>query len=233
MILPALAIAALLAAALPAEIQVVSFPSRGKLSVPLGAKGKADVERLSTVTKVSFQLDGVPAPHTVLAGMNALVVWVVSPEGGFENLGELEIDGAKAFLEATTRFDRFGILVTAEPHYMVDRPSSAAVFKNEAPRGVRSVPVTVRVGEYDYPGLPQAVRNVPPLVMQARAAVSIAASAQADRLAESEFRQARVSLETMEELVRRSSPFDVFAPSAHEAVRRAQRAFTLSRQSVR
>jgi hypothetical protein len=233
MIVQALLLNLLLTAATPVEILVVNFPLKGNVSVSIGPKGKADVERLGTVTRVALQLEQIQAAHTVLGGMNALVVWAVSPEGSFENLGELEVDGSKAFLEATTRFDRFGILITAEPHYMVDRPSVAVVYKNEAPRVVRSIPLTIQVGEYEYRELPQAVRNVPSLVMEARAAVAIARLAQAERLAESEFRLARVSLDTMEELVRRASSLDVIAPSAHEAIRRAQRAFMQSRQSVR
>jgi hypothetical protein len=197
MILQALMLNLLMTAGTPVEILVVTFPSKGKVAVSLGAKAKADVERLGTVTKVEFQLENVPAAHTTLAGMNAIVAWVVSPEGSFENLGELEVAGSKASLEATTRFDRFGILITAEPHYMVDWPSVAVMFKNEAPRAARSVPLTIQVGEYEYRDLPQAVRNIPPLVMEARAAVAIAASVEAERLAESEFRQARVSLDTM------------------------------------
>jgi hypothetical protein len=233
MILQALLLNLLLAAATPVEIMVVSFPAKGKVAVSLGAKGKADVARLGTVTKVEFQLEDVQPAQAAAAGMNALVAWVVSPEGSFENLGELEIAGTKASLEATTRFDRFGIFITAEPHYMVDRPSLTVVFRNDAPRAVRSVPLTIQIGEYEYRDLPEAVMNIPPLVMEARAAMAIAASVQAQRLAESEFRQARVSLDTMEELVRRTSPFDVIAPSAHDVIRRAQRAFTLARQSVR
>jgi len=232
MILQALLLSLLLTAATPVEILVVHFPVKGKVSVLLGAKAKADVERLATVTKVVLQLEDVQAARSALPGMNALVAWAVSPEGSFENLGELEVSGSKASLEATTRFDRFGILITAEPHYMVDRPGSI-IFKNEAARAVRNVPLTIQVGEYEYHDLPAAVLNTPALVMEARAALAIAASAQAERLAESEFRQARVSLDTMEELVRRASPLDVIAPSAHEAIRRAQRAFTLSRQTVR
>jgi hypothetical protein len=233
MTMQALLLNLLLTAATPVEIFVVSFPAKGSVAVSLGVKAKADVERLGTVTKVEFQLEDIQPAQTALAGMNALVAWVVSPEGNFENLGELEIAGTKASLEATTRFDRFGIFITAEPHYMVDRPSLTVVFKNEAPRAARSVPLTIQAGEYEYRDLPQAVRNIPPLVMEARAAMAIAASVQAERFAESEFRQARVSSDTMEELVRRSSSFDVIAPSAHETIRRAQRAFTLSRQRVR
>jgi hypothetical protein len=223
----------LMVAVTPVEVLVVHFPAKGKVSVPLGPNQKADVERLSTVSRTEIQLDGMQPPHSAVPGMNAYVAWAISPEGSFENLGELSISGSKGMLEATTRFDRFGILITAEPHYMVDRPSLAIMYKNEAPRGVRSVPLTIQIGEYEYRGLPQAVLNMPSLVMEARAAVAIAASAQADRLAESEFRQAKVALDTLEELVRRASPLDVIAPSAHEAIRRAQRAFTISRQSAR
>jgi hypothetical protein len=233
MILQTFLLNLLLAAVTPVEVLVVHFPARGKVSAPLGATGKADVERLGTVTRTVIQLADIQAPHTALPGMNAYVAWAISPEGSFENLGELNMSGSKATLEATTRFDRFGIIITAEPHYMVDRPSFAIMYKNEAPRSVRSVPLTIQIGEYEYLGLPQAVINIPSLVMAARAAVAIAASAQADRLAESEVRQANVSLDTMEELVRRASPLDVIAPSAHEAIRRAQRAFTISRQSAR
>jgi len=233
MILQALLLNLLLTAATPAEVQVVSFPSKGRVALTIGPKGKADVERLGTVTKVSVQIEGLAAPQVPHPGMNAFVAWVVSPEGSFENLGELEMDGAKSSLEATTRFDRFAMLITAEPHYMVDRPSSAIIFQNDPARTVRSAPLVIQVGEYEYRNLPQAIRNVPGLVMQARAAMAIAQAAQAERLSEIEFRQARVSLDTMEELVRRTAPFDVIAPSAHETIRRAQRAFTQSRQSVR
>jgi hypothetical protein len=233
MMVHALLLNLLLMAVAPVEVLVVHFPVKGRVSVSLGLKGKADVERIGSVTRATIQLDDLQPAHSTLAGMNAYVAWAVSPEGSFENLGELDVNGSKGSLEATTRFDRFGILITAEPHYMVDRPSFAIVFKNEAARSVRNVPLTIQIGEFEYKGLPQAVLNVPSLVMEARAAVAIAASAQADRFAESEFRQAKVSLETMEELVRRASPIDAFAPSAHEAIRRSQRAFTISRQSAR
>ena len=233
MILKTMLLNLLLLAAQPVEIQIANFPSKGKVAVSLGAKGKADVERLSTVTRIAIQLDDLQPTRSALAGMNAYVAWAISPEGSFENLGELDVNGTKGFLEATTRFDRFGILITAEPHYMVDRPNFTVMFKNEAVRNIRNLPLTIQVGEYEYKDLPPAVYNVPPLVMEARAAVAIALAAQADKRAEGEFRQARVSLDTMEELLRRASPIDFIAPSAHEAIRRAQRSTAIARQSAR
>lgn len=215
------------------EVQVVHLPSRGRISLALGVKAKVDIERVGTVTRAAIEIEELQPASSAIPGMNAYVVWAVSPEGAFDNLGELLVDGNKSTLDATTRFDRLAILISAEPHYMVDRPSLATVYKNEAARSARSVPLTVPVGEFEYTGMPPRVFGVPPLVMQARAALAIAISAQAERLAEAELRQARVTLDTTEELLRRSSPADIVAASAHETIRRAQRAAVLARQSMR
>src|SRR5262245_8103389 len=143
------------------ELPVMQFPAKGKTGLTLGMKAKADVERTGTVTKVVVQLEDLRPPQSVLAGMNTYVVWAVSPEGSFDNLGELEISDRKGFLEATTRFDRFAILITAEPHYMVDRPGMTVMFKNEAHRTVPSVPTRVEIGDYEYANLPKSAPNTP------------------------------------------------------------------------
>jgi hypothetical protein len=223
----------LLLAPTPTEVTVVQFATKGKASLSVGPKGKADVERIGTVTKVVVQLDGLQFPQGAKGGMNSYVVWAVSPEGSFDNLGELDQSGAKGTLEATTRFDRFAILVTLEPHYMVDRPSSNISFKNDRARELTSVPLTVEIGAYDYPVLQENAVGVPSLVMQARAAMAIANAAEAQRRAELEFRNAKVAMDTLEELFRRGSPPDVISPAAHSAIRRAQLATVAARQSVR
>jgi hypothetical protein len=221
----------LLAASSPTEVTAVHFPAKGKASLSFGGKNKAEVERVGTVTKASLQMEGVQPPSSVRAGMNCYVVWAISPEGAFDNLGELEISGTKASLEATTSFDRFALLVTAEPHYMVDKPGSGVAYRNEPAKDFPGVPVTVDVGVYDYPELVVNVPTAPTIVLEARAAMTIAAAVQADRKAESEFRQARVAIDTMEELVRRTSPPDVVAAAAHAAIRRAHLATTLARSA--
>ena len=70
------------------------------------------------------------------------------------------------------------------------------VYKNDPPRDFPGVPLTIEVGAYDYADLPESpsgvpAPGVPALVMEARAAIAIATSVQADKRAESEFRQAR------------------------------------------
>ena len=217
----------------PAEFSIVQFPLRGKISLSLGGKNKADVERAGTVTRVAVQMEALQPPGSVVPRMNAYIVWVVSPEGIFENLGELEISGTKGTLIATTRFDRFGIFITPEPHYMVDKPHSRIVFKNETPRSVPSVPLTVEVGAYDYNNLPENTGAAPALVMEARAALAVSYSVTADRRAAPEFRQAKAALDTMEELVTRGSPPEVVSAAANVAIRRAHQATTAARQTFR
>ena len=216
-----------------AEVLIVQFPTKSKVSLPLGGKSKADVERLATTTRTKIKMEDLRSPQSVLAGMNTYVAWAVSPEGSFDNLGELELAGAKGLLEATTRFDRFALMITAEPHYMVDRPSSQVVYRNEAPRNLAAIPLKIEVGQYEYSGLPINQELAPTLVMEARAAFAIAAAVQTDDRDDSEYRQARVAVDTMEELIRRDSSSDVIATAAHAAIRQSQRAATSARQSSR
>jgi len=231
--LPSLLLSLLVLLPSSAEVSVVQFPLKTKVSLSLGGKNKVDVERAGTVSKVSVQMEGLQPPGSQVARMNTYVVWTVSPEGSFDNLGELEMSGSKASLVATTRFDRFAIIVTAEPHYMVDKPNAPIVFKNESPRGFPAVPLTVEVGSYAYKNLPENTSASPALVMEARAAFAVAAGVTADRRADAEFRQAKADLDTMEELVTRGSPADVIASAANAAIRRAQRATTIASQSLR
>jgi hypothetical protein len=223
----------LLLVATYSELPIMQFPSKGKTTLSLGMKAKAEVERAGTVTRVSVEADGLQLPQTLAAGMNTYVVWAISPEGSFDNLGELALSDSEGRLQATTSFDRFGILITTEPHYMVDKPGSTVLLKNDVHRSVPSVPTRIEIGTYDYAGLPRIAQLVPALVMEARASVAIAAAAGADKSAEVEFRQARVALDTMEELFKRDSHPDVVAAAAHEAIRRGQRAVTAARQSAR
>ena len=216
-----------------AEVNVVQFSAKGKATLTLGPKGKADVERTGTVTRVVLQMDGLQTPQAAKGGMNSYVAWAISPEGLFDSLGELEQSGTKGTLAVTTRFDRFAILITLEPHYMVDKPSANIYFVNDRARDLTSVPLMVEVGAYDYPVLQDNAVGVPSLVMQARAAMAIATAVPTPQRPETEFRNARVAIDTMEELFKRASAPDVFAAAAHAAIRRAQIATVAARQSVR
>jgi outer membrane protein OmpA-like peptidoglycan-associated protein len=58
------------------------------------------------------------------------VLWAITPEGRAKNLGEIQIDHDDARLHATTEFQAFALIVTAEPYFAVNQPSDAVVMEN-------------------------------------------------------------------------------------------------------
>ena len=216
------------------DMDMVSLPVNKDVKVTLPPAGKAELKREGNLTRLKVEIDKLRPPAALGTAFNTYVVWVVSPEGILENLGELSIDGDKGVIDATARLTQLGIFITAEPHYMVDRPSSTVVYRNQSPPGeLRRMTVPIEVGAYDYSTLkrpPSA--NVSTSVVQARTALLIAQQAGAERVAGMEFRQARVALDSMEELLTRSAPLDTLWPTANEAIRWAQRAVTAAREKA-
>src|SRR5215475_3252351 len=196
-----LALSLLIMAAGTADVTVVSL-LRGEVTAPLTPSGRAGMRREGTVTRVRIEIDRLGPPSAMGPALNSYVVWAVSPEGTYENIGEVLIEKDKGRFEATTRFEQVGILITAEPHFMVDRPSSAVAFVTQSPKkeDVRTLSVPIPIGSYDYASIkPTNQPGIAVLVVEARVAFQIAKNAQADRLAEPDFRRAKVALDTMEE----------------------------------
>lgn len=220
----------LLLFSLTIELDTVNLPLNGDIKITFAPAGKAEMKREGTLTRVKIEVEQLRPP---IAPLNTYVVWAVSPEGIFENLGELQVDRNKGQFEGTTRFGQLGLLITAEPHYMVDRPSSAAAYRSQNTGGqTRRMTIPVDVGQYDYSNLkpgPPAIHNS---VVQARTAFQIAQNSGAERIAETEFRQARVALGSMEELITRAAPLDILWPTANEAIGWAQRAVTAAREKA-
>jgi hypothetical protein len=214
--------------ALTIELDTVNIPLDSDVKITFAPAGKAEMKREGTVTHVKVEVDQLRPP---IAPLNTYVVWAVSPEGIFENLGELQVDRNKGAFQGTTRLNQLGLLITAEPHYMVDRPSPAAAYRSQNTSGeTRRTKILVEVGQYDYADLKAPPPGPHPAVVQARAAFQIAQNAGAERIAESEFRQARVALGSMEELITRAAPLDILWPAANDAIRSAQRAVTAARE---
>lgn len=64
------------------------------------------------------------------------VLWAVSPEGIMDNLGEIRRGGSaltESKLEVTSRLTTFGLIITAEPHSLVTRPSRVIIMENLRP----------------------------------------------------------------------------------------------------
>ena len=212
------------------DLDIVTLPLTNDVRVPMGQSARADVRREGTVTRVRIEADKVAPPSTQAPVLNTYVVWAVSPEGVFDNLGELDVNGTRAQFSGTTRLSEFGLLITAEPHYMVDRPSSAIAFKSQVGQDPRRKIAVIPIGSYDYSKItPISGTGVHASVLQARTAFQIAMSLNADQLAPQEFRNAQVAIGALQELVSRAAPLDILWPTANEAIRWSERAAEVAR----
>jgi hypothetical protein len=216
------------------DLDMISVPLTNVIRIGLTMGGRGELRREGTVTRIKLDIDKIAGPAALGPALNTYVVWAVTPEGIFDNLGELEIKGTKAQFGATTPFTQFGILITAEPHYMVDKPSSAVVYRSQNPETeLRRKVVPIEVGAYDYSQL-KAPGSAPySIIVQARTAFQVAQATGAASLAPADFRNAQVALGAMEELVTRASPLDILWPTANEAIRWSQRSATAARAAKR
>jgi len=212
------------------SLDIVTLPLSNDVRIALAPSGRADLRREGTVTRVRIDIDRAAAPATLMPAMTTYVVWAVSPEGLLDSLGELDVNGGKAQFSGTTRLGEFGLLITAEPHYMVDRPSSAVAYRSQTGPDLHRKTASIPIGAYDYSQLKAiSATGVHGSVTQARMAFQIAESAGADRLAPQEFRNAQVAIRALEELVMRASPLDILWPSANEAIRWSERSTEVAR----
>jgi hypothetical protein len=212
------------------DFDIATLPLSGDVRIALTPGGRGELRREGTVSRVRIDIDRIALPSTLGPAFNTYVVWAVSPEGTFDNLGELAINGTKGQFAATTRLTQFGLVISAEPHYMVDRPSSSVAFRSEASTDVRRRTARIEVGQYDYSALkPTPGTAVHASVTQARAAFQIAQGAGAAQLAAQDFRNAQAAIGALEELISRAAPLDILWPTANEAIRWSQRAATTAR----
>ena len=119
------------------ESLAVTFPERtegrvrleGTERLPL-AKGEATVRRRRGTTEIEVKLEHLKPAILFGGDFNTYVLWTVSPEGVAVNAGELLQRGHRSRVDATTPLSTFGMFVTAEPHFLVDEPSSFVVLQN-------------------------------------------------------------------------------------------------------
>ncbi len=217
------------------DLSLVTFPPDSGVDVPLSPNGEVEVRREETISRLEVRIDRIETLSNLDPMMRSYVVWAISPEGEFENLGELEVDGREAELDTTTSLQRFGIIVTAEPHFMVATPSQIVGFRSQPPRDddIRVEPLNVEVGAHDYSSIslpPQGA--LPRRITEARMAFLVAESADAAQLAEPDYRRARVALDSMEELLRRNMPMEVLLPYVNDSIRLSALAARSARDQV-
>ncbi len=207
--------------------------------------GKADVEYKKGRTNVRLEMASFDNPQALGAFYTTYILWAVAPEGQAESLMELPIQ--KNFkIESTTKFQTFGLIITAEPHSRVELPSAVIVAENTLHKGTEGLLTTSKIEYRGDPGTFYAVFSpnspaanadyvTPLMILGARRAVGIAQRADAKQFAAQELQDAELKLATLEQAWPRSrKPSDLRDNAkknsglAHDVMRIAEQARKLS-----
>ena len=182
------------------------------------AIGKADVEFKHGRSRIKLEMENLGHPQSLGAYYTIYILWAVAPEGQAESLMELPIS-SKFNVDATTKLQNFGLMITAEPHASVALPSPVIVAENSLRKGTEG---NIGISQIEYsgdsgtlyvvtsPNSPalNADFNTPLLILGARRAVWIAQRAGAGTYAAPEMREAEVKLEALEQSWPRSHRHD-------------------------
>jgi hypothetical protein len=190
------------------------------------AHGDFRVSRNPMTTEVEIRIDNI-RPATLFGGdYSTYVLWAISPEGNVQNLAEIILHGDESVTRAATVLRSFGIIVTAEPHYLVKHPSPFVVLEATTNRPDRKIQYVVQEGLYNFERsrlthVKEAKARVYTEVKQAFTAFRLAQRAGADVLASDELRRAENALDQVLTLSRRGVISDEIAALARETVRLA------------
>lgn len=210
--------------------ETVKVQFRGTTRFPR-MKGDATVKRTKrNGSEINLSISKMPRPFELGAGYATYVLWAISPDGQIDNLGEIKRRGFWEFdskIKVTTPLQTFALIVTAEPHFLVRRPSQAIMLENLSPyaksgRMISTFAVveyfgnssdffrdarTPEIAEIDYSKTPQTI-------LQARQAVALAKFAGAERDAADELAEAETLLRSADDgwkAGRREEEVDVIA----------------------
>jgi outer membrane protein OmpA-like peptidoglycan-associated protein len=171
-------------------------------------KGRADVEFTRGRSGVKLEMPSLGNPQSLGALYTTFILWAIGPEGQANNIAELPA-GEAFTIEATTPFQTFGLIITAEPYAAVKLPSSVIVAENALHKDTEGTIETARI---EYRGdsgafyveessapASKAESKTPLMVLGARRAVEIARRAGALAYAEPELRDAEIKLAALEQ----------------------------------
>jgi outer membrane protein OmpA-like peptidoglycan-associated protein len=180
-----------------------------------GASGQAKVEGKRGYYEIEAEFRGIDPPVRFGSEYLTYVLWSISPEGRASNLGEVLIDDdGRAKLNVTSELQIFGLIVTAEPYFAVRQPSDVIVLENELREDtkgrvhfIESKTELLERGQYQPLANPLALRpdleSAPLEMYEARNAIAIAKSLQAEQYAGDTFTKATASLDMAEQTLQR------------------------------
>jgi outer membrane protein OmpA-like peptidoglycan-associated protein len=220
--------------------EVVFVQFRGTTRFPR-MKGEAKIRRTSrNGSEIDLTVSKMPRPFELGAGYATYVLWAISPEGQVDNLGEIKRRGTFEFdskMSVTTKLQTFALIITAEPHFLVTRPSQEIMLENLSPYTTTGKVITTtpsiqyfgnssdyfrdartpEIAEVDY-------AKTPSTILQARQALALAKYAGADRDASVELQEAASLLTNAEDGWRAGRPEEAVDITARQAVSAAVKA---------
>lgn len=226
------------------ELVMVQF--RGTTRFPR-MKGEAKVKRTGrNGTRIELSVDKMPRPFELGAGYATYILWAISPTGVADNLGEIKRSGLffiDSKMTVTTPLQTFALIITAEPHFLVTRPSQAIMLENLYPVAANGQrigttpsityfgntsdyfrdPRTPEIAETDYAKTPSAI-------LQAKQAVALARFAGAERDASAELTEADTLLQNADNAWKAGRDSDTVDIAARKSISAAVRAETLAMQ---
>lgn len=207
------------------------------------AFGEAKVEAKKSITNIEADIKGLPQPGKLGTEFLTYVLWAVTPEGRSSNLGEILINKeGNGKLNVTTQLQTFSLIVSAEPYFTVRQPSELVVLENEPRKNTKGkvFPVKdyklLRRAQYQKMGNPLALtldtKAVPLEMYEARNAVEIAKSRQADKYAPEIFSKAEGGLKMAENQLASKADRKQIIATARQTVQFAEdaRALAVQRQ---
>ncbi len=232
----------------PRETTAVTYPLdelvflqfRGTTRFPR-MKGEAKIKRTNkNGTEIELSISKMPRPFELGAGYATYVLWAVSPTGQINNLGEIKRRGFFEFdstISVTTPLQTFALMITAEPHFLVTRPSRSVMLENTSPyaKSGRTLATTTTVQYFgnssDYfndartPEIAEVdYREIPSSILQAKQAVALAKFAGAQRDAPEELQEAETLLKRAEDEWQAKRSEDIIDVSARKAIGAAVKA---------
>ncbi|MFL6468943.1 MAG: OmpA family protein [Pyrinomonadaceae bacterium] len=227
----------------PLEDQInVQF--RGTIQFPK-MHASAKIKRTSkTGTKIDLSVSDMPRTFQLGAGYATYVFWAISPEGQVDRLGEIKRRGFWEFstkISVTTPLQTFALLVTAEPHFLVTKPSQKIMLENisAATEAGESVPSTTAVHYFgnssDFfrdPRTPEIAERdyakTPSAILQGYQALALARFGGAERDAPEELKQAAELLSNAEASWQAGRDEDTVDIMARQAISTAVKAESLA-----
>ncbi len=209
---------------------------RGTALMP-DANGEAEIKTKTGRAEIKAKLEHLNPANSIDLSYLTYVLWAISPDGHASNIGELIVKDGKAEIATATPMQAFALIVTAEPYYAVSQPGDEVVAENLVGKDTKGSVSSVDVS---YELIPRAAyaeqaqplqkpvygidEKTPLSLLEARNAVRIAKSADADQYAPDAYKNAQQSLNQAEDYYQRKQSTKSIDTVARAAVQSAETA---------